>query len=137
IWVTALPAVPLWPSLSAVIVAEPAATPVTTPLALTVAAAELLLAHVTVRPLSTFPAASFVVAESATAWPTCSLADTGLTVTEATAADVTVTAAVSVLPPGLPWATTLTLPASGPALYRPYCLPLLVLVSGMLPEVTL
>src|SRR5438309_4264246 len=118
-WVTVMAAVPLWPSLSAVIVVEPAATPVTTPLALTTAAAPLLLAHVTVRPLSTFPAASFVVAESATVWPTCSLTDTGLTATEATGADVTVTAAVSEVPPGFPWATTLTLPVSGPALYRP------------------
>src|SRR2546426_10057367 len=75
-WVTVMAAVPLWPSLSAVMVAAPAATPVTTPLALTAAAAALLLAHVTVRPLSTFPAASFVVAGSATVWPPCSLTDT-------------------------------------------------------------
>src|SRR5438445_286780 len=116
-WVTVMAAVPLWPSLVAVLGAAPAATPVTTPLALTAAAAALLLAHVTVRPLSTFPTASFVVAESATVWPTCSLTDTGLTVTDATGADVTVTAAVSVVPP--PWATTLTFPVSGPALFRP------------------
>src|SRR5439155_153955 len=116
---TVTPAVPLWPSLVAVIVAEPAATPVTTPLALTVATATLLLAHVTVRPLSTFPAASFVVAESVTDWPTCSLADAGLTITDATGAGVTVTTAVSEVPPGFPWAPTLTLPVSAPALYRP------------------
>jgi hypothetical protein len=40
--------VPDFPELVAVIVAEPAATPVTTPLELTVAAAWLLLDHVTV-----------------------------------------------------------------------------------------
>src|SRR2546425_616685 len=56
------PAVPLIVSLVAVIVAVPAATPVASPLPLTVAAAVLLLAHVTVRPVSVFPAASLVTA---------------------------------------------------------------------------
>jgi hypothetical protein len=47
--------VPDFPELVAVIVAEPAATPVTTPLELTVAAAALFVAHVTVCPLITLP----------------------------------------------------------------------------------
>ena len=55
-------AVPLCPSLVAVIVAGPPATPVASPLPLTIATAVLLLAHVTVRPVSVFPAASLVTA---------------------------------------------------------------------------
>jgi hypothetical protein len=54
--------VPDLPSLVAVIVTEPAATPVTTPVADTVASAVLLDVHVTVRPVSTTPFASFTVA---------------------------------------------------------------------------
>jgi hypothetical protein len=54
--------VPDCPSLVAVIVAEPTATPVTAPLADTVATAVLLDAHVTIRPVSTPPLASFTVA---------------------------------------------------------------------------
>src|SRR5256886_8964133 len=61
-FVTVTTAVPLIVSLVAVIVAVPAATPVASPLPLTVAAAVLLLAHVTVRPVSVFPAASLVTA---------------------------------------------------------------------------
>ena len=55
---------PLFPSLVAVIVVLPAVTPVTRPAAVTVATAVLLDCHVTVRPVSTFPAASFVTAAS-------------------------------------------------------------------------
>jgi hypothetical protein len=47
--------VPVFPELVAVIVAEPAATPVTTPLEFTVAAAELLVDQVTVCPVITLP----------------------------------------------------------------------------------
>ena len=60
--VTVTVAVPLCPSLVAVIVAEPAATPVTDPLAETVATAPLLVAQVTTRPLRAVPFASFGVA---------------------------------------------------------------------------
>jgi hypothetical protein len=49
---------PFLPSIVAVIVAEPAATPVTTPAELTVAIAELALVHETVRPVSVLPFAS-------------------------------------------------------------------------------
>jgi hypothetical protein len=59
-------AVPLFPSLVAVIVAEPAATPVTTPLDETVAMPVLELDHVTARPVSTLLFASRVVAVSCT-----------------------------------------------------------------------
>src|SRR5207244_11741449 len=53
--VTVTAVVPLCPSLVAVIVAGPAATPLTSPLPLTVATAVLLLAHVTTRPLIGLP----------------------------------------------------------------------------------
>src|SRR2546430_15558236 len=84
--VTVIAAVPLWPSLVAVIVAVPPATPVASPLPLTVAAAVLLLAHVTVRPVSVFPAASLVTAASCAVPPTERVADAGLTVTNTTGA---------------------------------------------------
>ena len=77
-------AVPLCPSHVAVIVAEPAATPVTTPLPFTVAMPVLLLPHVTTRPASAFPLASRGVAVSCTVCPTVSVADAGLTPTDAT-----------------------------------------------------
>jgi len=53
--VTVIADVPLFPELVAVIVAEPAATPVTTPLEFTVATPVLLLDHVTVCPVITLP----------------------------------------------------------------------------------
>src|SRR5207247_11080304 len=81
--VTVMADAPLFPSLVAVIVAVPAVFPVTSPLALTVATAVLLLAQVTVRPLSGFPFASFGVAVSCIVWPTCTDAVAGLTVTDA------------------------------------------------------
>ncbi len=114
--VTVTDAVLLCPSLVAVIVAEPRPTPVTRPTALTAATDELLLTHVTVRPLSTLPAESVVVAESCAVWPTSTVVDVGFRVTDATGAGVTVTTAVSELPPGLPVATTLTFPVSEPVL---------------------
>src|SRR5437870_11132126 len=83
--VTVSAAVPLWPSLVAVIVAVPPATPIASPLPLTVAAV-LLLAHVTVRPVSVFPAASLVTAASCAVPPTERVADAGLTVTNTTGA---------------------------------------------------
>src|SRR2546426_10296732 len=86
------------PSLVAVIVAAPAATPVTRPLAETVAAALLLVVQVTVRPVSTFPLASLGVAVSCTAPPTDTFDAAGLTVTEATGAFATVTVAEPLCP---------------------------------------
>src|SRR6266566_2995032 len=78
--------VPLLPSLVAVTVAVPAATPFTSPLLLTVAILVLLLAHVTVRPVSAVPAESFGVAVSCAVAPTDTLGAAGLTVTAATGA---------------------------------------------------
>src|SRR6266849_3506611 len=78
-------AVPGCPSLVAVIVAEPAATPVTSPVGLTVATVALLVVHVTVRPVSTLLAASLVVAVSCAVPASPIVAIGGETVTDATA----------------------------------------------------
>jgi len=94
-----------------VIVAEPAAAPVTKPLPFTVATDVLLLAHVTVRPDNGVPFASFGVAVSCTVALTKTDAAGGLTLTDATGVgQVTVTLAVSDLPPGWLVAATLKLP---------------------------
>src|SRR5207249_1278841 len=91
---TVTPAVPLCPSLIAVIVAAPAATPVTSPVEDTVATAGVPDAQVTDRPESTLPAASFRVVVSCTVAPTSTTAVAGLTVTDATETIATVTLAV-------------------------------------------
>src|SRR5438309_4582887 len=83
---TVTAAVPAFPSLVAVMVAVPAATPFTSPLLLTVAILVLLLAHVTVRPVSAVPAESFGVAVSCAVCPTVRLAVASATATEATGA---------------------------------------------------
>jgi len=86
---------PLCPSLVAVIIAEPESTAVTRPvLGSTVALDGLLDAHVTTRPVSTKPPASFVVAVSVKVCPTVSGPPGGATVTVATGAAVTVNVAV-------------------------------------------
>src|SRR5213593_1888735 len=82
--VTVIAALPLCPSLVAVIVAVPATCPVTSPLPFTVATLVLSLAHVTVRPDSGLPAASLGVAVSCAVCPTASVADGGVTATDAT-----------------------------------------------------
>jgi len=61
---TVIAAVPFLLSLVAVTVTLPAATPVTSPLPLTLATAGALLAHVTTRPDSGLPLPSFGVAVS-------------------------------------------------------------------------
>src|SRR5437773_446423 len=100
-------ALPLCPSLVAVIVAEPAAAPVTKPLPVTLATDVLLLAHVTVRPDNGVPFASFGVAVSCTVPLTWTEAAAGATLTEATGVGhVTVRIAVSDLPPG--WLVAVT-----------------------------
>src|SRR5437762_423999 len=110
-------AVPLWPSLVAVIVAEPATFAVTSPVPVTVATGVLLLDHATGRPVSTVPFASFRVAVSCCVCPTGTLADAGLTVTDATGTPLTVMLAVPLCPSlvavivtGPPAATPLTSP---------------------------
>src|SRR5207247_7692625 len=76
--VTVMAEVPLCPSLVAVIVAEPATTPLTRPLEFTVATDVLLLAQVIVRPVSGLPLTSCGVAVSCAVWPACTLAGAGL-----------------------------------------------------------
>src|SRR5213083_1572021 len=97
-FVTVTDDVPLFPSLVAVIVAEPGVTPETSPLLLTVATAVLELDHVTVRPESGAPFASFGVAVSGTVWPACTDAEGGVTSTVATGTGVTVIVEVPLFP---------------------------------------
>src|SRR5437867_718599 len=106
---TVTAAVPLCPSLVAVIVAVPPATPVTRPLADTVASAAFELVQLITRPLSTFPAASLGIAVSCTAPPTNTVAVAGLTVTDATGTLATVTAADPL------WASLVAVMVTGPA----------------------
>jgi len=77
-------AVPRTPSLGAVIVADPAATPVTRPAPSTVATAASLVAQVTGRPLNEFPFRSRGVAPNCADCPTSMWRVAGLTVTDAT-----------------------------------------------------
>jgi len=91
-------AVPLLPSQAAVMIAVPAATAVTSPVPFTVATPALLLVHVTVRPVRTFPLASLGVAVSCAVRPISILAVAWLTVTDATGTTATVMAAVPLLP---------------------------------------
>src|SRR5438876_3293474 len=113
--VTVTVAVPFFPSLVAVSVAVPAATPVTRPLADTVAPAGAHPAQVTTRPAGGLPLASLGVAVSCTVCPTRTLAVAGVTATEAHATFVTVIAAVPFVPsilavivavPGVPAVTS-------------------------------
>src|SRR5437773_2120380 len=97
--VTVIAAVPLCPSLVAVIVAAPAATPVTSPLPSTFATAGSPLDQVMLRPDSGLPPASFGVAASCNVCPTATLPDGGLTVTDATGLLVTVTLPAPLSPP--------------------------------------
>src|SRR5438105_7630968 len=74
---------PLRPSLVAVIVARPGASPATWPL-VTVATLESLVAQAMALPASGVPCPSSGTAVSWTLWPTGTTADPGLTATEAT-----------------------------------------------------
>jgi len=89
--VTVTVALPLLPSLVAVIVADPCFLPVTTPLCVTVAVVPELLVHVIARPVSTFPFASFSVAVRVTVASSATLGADGDMVTVATGASVTLT----------------------------------------------
>ncbi len=84
--VTVTAAVPLCPSLVAVIVAVPTTSPVTSPVPVTLATLSALLAHVTVRPVKVLPLASLRIAVNCWVAPTTTLAVAGLTVTVATGA---------------------------------------------------
>src|SRR5919108_2388587 len=88
--VTVMAELPPRPSLVAVVVAAPTATAVTRPLPFTVATPVLLLDHVTVRPVKTFPLASRSVADSWRVPPTVSVAVAGETLTVVTGGRFTV-----------------------------------------------
>src|SRR5919197_5984390 len=115
---TVTAAVPLWPSLVAVIVAVPAPCPVTSPLPLTVATAALSLDQTIARPASGAPLASRGVAVRPIVWPTTIAADDGVTVTDATGVLATVTVAVPLFPSlvavivAVPTATPVTRPVA-------------------------
>jgi hypothetical protein len=110
--VTVTEAVPDLPSLVAVIVALPAATPVTTPADETEATVASLVDQAITRPESAFPVASFGVAESVSVCPTVMLADAGATTTDATGVGFTITVAVPDLPSLV--AVIVTVPAVTP-----------------------
>ena len=98
--VTVITAVPDFPPEAAVIVAEPAASALTKPVALTVTAAALLDVHVTVWPLITLFDWSRTVAASCCDAPTATDAAAGVTLTVVTtgATALTLIAAVPVFP---------------------------------------
>src|SRR5205814_10224654 len=92
-------ALPLFPSLEAVIVTGPPTVfAVTNPLPSTSATAGLSLAQLMVRPVSAFPLASFAVATSWAVWPRVMFAEGGVRVTDAIGTGITVTSAVPVFP---------------------------------------
>src|SRR2546421_218808 len=84
--VTVMDDVPLFPSLVAVIVAEPGVTPETSPELLTVATEMLLLDQVTARPERAAPLPSWGVARSGTVGRAWTVALGGGRSTDATAA---------------------------------------------------
>jgi hypothetical protein len=118
---TVIVAVPVFPSLVAVIVVPPGATAVTTPAVDTVATALFAELQLTPRPGSTFPSASFIVAVNVVVWPTTTTAVAGVTVTVATGAISTLTVAVPVTPSlvavivTLPGVTPVTVPVADTA----------------------
>src|SRR5688572_27221066 len=95
---TTIVAVPLRPSLDAEIVAVPGPIAATIPVVVTVATSGRFDDHVTGRPLRACPDASRGCASSSTVCPTTSVAELGLTATDATGAGDTVTAATPLLP---------------------------------------
>src|SRR5213595_2481590 len=110
--VTKIVAVPLFPSLVAVSVAAPTATPVACPAPFTVATPGLLLDQVTVRPPSGLPNASRVIAAYCAVCPTPIVAVAGVTLTDATGSGhpVTVTLAAWDTLPGWLVAVTVKVP---------------------------
>ena len=100
------------PSLVAVIVAVPAASPVTSPSGDTETLAESELVQSTSRSVSTWPFASSTVAASCRERPMSSVAVTGVTATDATGRGTTVKLAVPRIP--LTVAITLAKPAAAP-----------------------
>jgi hypothetical protein len=107
--VTVRLACPLMLSLVALMFALPAPTAVTSPELETVATAVFELAHVTVRPVNTFPLASLSTTLPCTVCPATRLPEPNDTLTEATGGTVTVTPACPVTPSLV--ATIFALPA--------------------------
>src|SRR5690349_5672669 len=125
--VTVTAAEPLWPSLVAVIVTgPPALTPVTSPLALTLAVVLSLDCHVITRPDNGLPFASLSVAVSCCVWPAWILAEVGLTVTDATGGPVTVMLAVPLFP------SLVAVIVTGPPAATPVTSPLWLTVARVL-----
>src|SRR5947208_16905720 len=89
---------PLCPSDVAVIVAAPPATPLTSPLPLTVATPGLLLAQVTVRPPRGLPVASPGVTGGCPVWPARTRPVAGLAHTDPTGSEDTVAGAPTASP---------------------------------------
>src|SRR5690349_1590435 len=87
---TVMAAVPLLPSLVAVMVALPGAIAVTRPVDETLATLGALVDHATVRPANSCPAASRGSAVSCVVWPTTRLLVAGVTATSATGTAVIV-----------------------------------------------
>src|SRR2546426_601136 len=131
---TVTAAVPLFPSLVAVMVTGPPTVfPVTIPPAFTSATAASPVCHVTLRPVSGLPLASCGVAVSWTVPSTRMVAVAGVTTTDATGASVTVTAAVPLFP------STVALMAIGPPAAFPVTTPVpstLAMVSSAVCQVT-
>jgi len=113
---TLIVAKPVCPPLLAEMTAEPWAFAVTSPLPDTDATPSLLLDHVTVRPVSALPFASFGVADSCFVSPTFRFAELGSTSTDATGTACTVIVAWPLLPSlvavivAVPCATPVTTP---------------------------
>jgi hypothetical protein len=122
--VTVIEAVPVLPSLVAVIVVLPPPTAVTNPFASTGAAAGLLEVHVTTRPARTLPFASLGVAVSC--WveltPRARVAEAGFTVTVATGIGLTVITGVDA--PGADSLVAVIIAVPTPAAVTPIVAPL-------------
>src|SRR5436309_8251272 len=118
--------VPVCPSLVAVMIADPAAAAVTTPLPLTVATDAFELDQLTTRPESVLPLASLSVAASCSVWPTWTVAEAGVTATEATGTFDTVMEEVPLCPSLV--AVTVVEPAARPVTSP---LPLTVATDGV------
>src|SRR5215208_2666612 len=123
---TVITALSLFPPLSAMTIAAPAAAPVTRPELLTLATAPLVLLQATVAPLITPPPASRTVAASCTVPPTSIVSAAGVTVTEPTTGVGVVVAVASKTPktrrsPVPAWtarASTRLVPGCGPSVHH-------------------
>ena len=132
--VTVTAAVPLFPSLVAVMVTgPPTAFPVTTPFESTVAIVASPVVQATVRPVSGLPPESRGVAASGTVAPTTMLAVGGVTATVATGMGVTVTAAEPLLPSLV--AVTVTGPPAPLPVTRPVA-STVAIVAALVAQVT-